>query len=392
MLACLLFPNHGKLHRQAHYKGTIAVKNLEMPNSSINIFDLEAVAKTKLTTLAYDYYSSGACDEQTLSANMAAFQNIWLRPRMLVDVSNRDMTTTVLGHKVAAPILIAPAAFQGLAHADGELATARAAEKFGTTMVLSTLSNNSIEEVREATTGNLWFQLYVYKDKGVTKSLIERAEASGYTALVLTVDSPLLGRRERDVRNKFNLPAGLVCKNLLGNYLEQLPTGSHESSLAAYISSLYDTSLTWKDLAWFKSITKLPVIVKGILRGDDAALAIEYGADGIVVSNHGGRQLDTTVPTIHALPEVVEAVDDRVEVYLDGGIRRGTDILKAIAFGARAVLIGRPFLWGLAVAGQSGVFTVLDMLKSEFDLSMALSGCRTISDITPDLIDTTYRR
>jgi 4-hydroxymandelate oxidase len=368
------------------------VKNLEMPNSSINIFDLEAVAKTKLTTLAYDYYSSGACDEQTLSANMAAFQNIWLRPRMLVDVSNRDMTTTVLGNKVAAPILIAPAAFQGLAHADGELATARAAEKFGTTMVLSTLSNNSIEEVREATTGNLWFQLYVYKDKGVTKSLIERAEASGYTALVLTVDSPLLGRRERDVRNKFNLPAGLVCKNLLGNYLEQLPTGSHESSLAAYISSLYDTSLTWKDLLWFKSITKLPVIVKGILRGDDAARAIEYGADGIVVSNHGGRQLDTTIPTIHALPEIVEAVGDRVEVYLDGGIRRGTDILKAIAFGARAVLIGRPFLWGLAVAGQSGVLTVLDMLKSEFDLSMALSGCRTISDITPDLIDTKYRR
>ncbi len=368
------------------------MKNLEMPNTSINIFDLESVAKTKLTTLAYDYYASGACDEKTLLANMSAFQDIWLRPRMLVDVSNRDMSTTVLGHKVSAPILIAPAAFQGLAHADGELATARAAEKFGTTMILSTLSNHSIEEVRDAAAGNLWFQLYVYKDKGVTKSLIERAEKAGYTALVLTVDSPLLGRRERDVRNKFNLPAGLVCKNFIGNYLEQLPGGSPDSGLAAYISSLYDTSLSWKDLLWFKSITKLPVLVKGILRGDDAARAIEYGADGIIVSNHGGRQLDTTVPTIHALPEVVEAVNDQIEVYMDGGIRRGTDILKAIALGARAVLIGRPMLWGLAVAGQSGVLTVLDMLKSEFDLSMALSGCATISDITPDLIDTKFRK
>ncbi len=368
------------------------MKNLEMPNNSINVFDLEAVAKTKLTTLAFDYYSSGACDEKTLSANMTAFQDIWLRPRMLVDVSNRDMTTTVLGQKISAPIMIAPAAFQCLAHAAGELATARAADKFGTTMVLSTLANYSIEEVREATSGNLWFQLYVYKDKGVTRSLIERAEKAGYTALVLTVDSPLLGRRERDVRNKFNLPTGLVCKNLIGNYLEQLPTGSNDSGLAAYISSLYDTSLTWKDLAWFKSITKLPVIVKGILRGDDAARAIEYGADAIVVSNHGGRQLDTTIPTIQALPEVIEAIDNRIEVYMDGGIRRGTDILKAIALGARAVLIGRPFLWGLAVAGQSGVLTVLEMLRSEFDLSMALSGCQSIGDITPDLIAAEYPR
>jgi len=214
------------------------------------------------------------------------------------------MTTTVLGRKIAAPIIIAPAAFQGLAHPEGELATARAAEKFGTTMVLSTLSNHSIEEVREAATGNLWFQLYVYKDKGVTKSLIERAENAGYTALVLTVDSPLLGRRERDVRNKFNLPAGLVCKNFIGNYLEQLPGDSAESGLAAYIASLYDTSLSWKDLAWFKSITKLPVLVKGILRGDDAARAIEYGADGIIVSNHGGRQLDTTVPKSTRFPKL----------------------------------------------------------------------------------------
>ncbi len=368
------------------------MKNLEMPNTSINIFDLEEVAKTKLTTLAYDYYSSGACDENTLRANIEAFQEIWLRPRMLVDVSKRDMTTTVLGHKVSAPILIAPAAFQGLAHADGELATARAADKFGTTMILSTLANHSIEEVRAAASGNLWFQLYVYKDKDVTRSLVERAEAAGYTALVLTVDSPLLGRRERDVRNKFKLPAGLVCKNFIGNYLEQLPGDSAESGLAAYISSLYDTSLSWKDLAWFKSITKLPVLVKGILRADDAERAIEYGADGIIVSNHGGRQLDTTIPTIYALPEVVEAVGGRVEIFVDGGIRRGTDVLKAIALGARAVLIGRPMLWGLAVAGQSGVQTVLEMLKTEFDLSMALSGCPTIRDITPDLIDKRYRK
>ncbi|HEY9676447.1 MAG TPA: alpha-hydroxy acid oxidase [Drouetiella sp.] len=368
------------------------MKNLEMPNSSINIFDLEAVAKTKLSTLAYDYYSSGACDEKTLAANIAAFQDVWLRPRMLVDVSQRSMETTILGNSISAPIILAPAAFQGLADAEGERASARAAQKFGTTMCLSTLANFSIEEVRDASKGNLWFQLYVYKDKSVTRSLIERAEAAGYTALVLTVDSPLLGRRERDVRNKFNLPAGLVCKNLIGNYLEQLPPGGPDSGLASYIASLYDTSLTWKDLEWFKSITKLPVVVKGILRGDDANRAIEYGAGAIVVSNHGGRQLDTTIPTIHALPEVVSAVGGRVEVYLDGGIRRGTDVLKALALGARAVLIGRPFLWGLAVAGQSGVSTVLEMLRSEFDLAMALSGCATIGDITPDLVDRTYKQ
>ena len=366
--------------------------NMETAAEPVNVFDLEAQAKAKLTPLAFDYYAGGACDEKTLSANVTAYADIWLRPRMLVDVSKRDLTTTVLDQHISAPIVIAPLAFQRLAHAQGELATVRAAGKFGTIMILSTLATHSIEEVAAEASGNLWFQLYVYKDRGITRRLVERAEAAGCKALVITLDSTLLGRRERDVRNNFHLPHGLSCKNLEGMASENFPQTANGSGLATYINSLYDTSLTWKDFAWFKSITKLPVLAKGILRADDAHRAIEHGAEGIIVSNHGGRQLDTTIPTIKALPEVIAAVDGRTEVYVDGGIRRGTDILKCIAYGARAVLIGRPVLWGLTVGGEAGVGSVLEMLRAELDLSMGLSGCPSVNEITPDLLYTNGTR
>lgn len=352
----------------------------------LNAEELEALARAKLPKMAYDYYSSGAEDEITLLKNRTAFSTIGLRPRMLVDVSNRSMATTVMGEAVSMPILVAPTAFHALAHPDRELATTRACGRLNTVMTLSTLATSSIEEVTQAASAPVWFQLYVYKDRGITRNLIERAESHGCKALVVTVDSPMLGRRERDVRNRFHLPPHLELKNLSPLNLQSVPATQGGSGLAHYISSLYDVSLTWKDLEWMASLTKLPVLVKGILRADDACHALDFGARGIVVSNHGGRQLDTAVPSIRALPEVVQAVEGKAEVFVDGGIRRGTDILKAIALGARAVLIGRPVLWGLAINGEEGVVSALEMLRHELDLAMVLSGCPTLDSITEDLI------
>lgn len=357
--------------------------------SIINLLELEALAKDRLPQAAFDYYVSGANDEITLRENREAFSRIFLRPKMLVDVSNRDLSATVLGEKISMPIIVAPMAFQQLAHPEGELAMTRAAGKAGTIMTLSTLATCSIEEVGQAATGPLWFQLYVYKDRGITRSLVERAEAAGFKAIVLTVDSPILGRRERDVKNRFHLPPNLSVKNLMNAAMHEIPTDATGSGLAAYISSLYDTALTWKDVEWLRSITKLPVLVKGVLRGDDAVRSVEHGASGIIVSNHGGRQLDTVPATITVLPEIVEAVRGKAEVLVDGGIRRGTDVLKAIAYGAKAVLVGRPLIWGLAIDGQNGAGLALELLRQELDLALALSGCPSTESISNDLI---YRK
>jgi 4-hydroxymandelate oxidase len=253
-------------------------------------------------------------------------------------------------------------------------------------MVLSTLSTVPVEEVRAATAAPLWFQLYVYQDREMTRALVARVEAAGCQALVLTVDTPLLGRRERDVRNRFSLPPDVTIAHAMPGGQQTIPHAPADSGLAVQASRTIDPSLTWDDVAWLRSITRLPLVLKGIVRGDDAARAVERGAAGIVVSNHGGRQLDTTVATIRALPEVVEAVAGRAEVLLDGGVRRGTDVLKALALGARAVLVGRPMLWGLALGGEGGAAQVLRILRDELDLAMALCGCRTIAEITPDLI------
>ena len=355
----------------------------------LNVFELEAIARERLSPEAYDYYAGGAHDEVTLRENRAAYDRVSIAYRVLVDVSRRDLTTSVLGQPVAMPVLVAPTAFHRLATPEGELATARAAGAAGTVMTLSTLSTTRIEEVVAAASGPVWFQLYVYRDRGATEGLVRRAEAAGCRALVLTVDAPLLGRRERDVRNRFRLPPGLAVANLLPEGYGEMPPAAADSGLAAYVASFLDPALTWRDVAWLRSITELPVLVKGIIRPDDALRAAEAGAAGVVVSNHGGRQLDTSPATLDVLPEIVDALTahgHRIEVLMDGGVRRGTDILKALALGARAVLVGRPVLWGLAADGEAGALSVLRLLRDELDLAMALAGAPTVAGITRDLV------
>jgi 4-hydroxymandelate oxidase len=355
------------------------------PADAVNLSDFERCAAERLERVAFEYYASGAHDEITLRENHAAFERIALRYRVLVDVSRREMATSVLGQRVSMPILVAPTAFHKMAHADGELAVARAAGEAGTVMILSTLSNTPVEEVVAQAAGPVWFQLYVYKDRGATRELVERAAQAGARGLVLTVDAPLLGSRERDVRNQFALPEGLRVENLHGARAE-VPRPELGSGLARYFAELVDPSLGFADLEWLASLSALPLVVKGLVRGDDAARAVEQGAKAVVVSNHGGRQLDTAPATIDVLAEVVESVAGRAEVYLDGGVRRGTDVVKALALGAHAVLVGRPILWGLACAGQAGVRRVLELLHGELDLAMALCGCPTLADISADLL------
>jgi 4-hydroxymandelate oxidase len=353
----------------------------------INLFEYQTLAAQQLPQMALDYYASGAWDEITLRDNRAAFERYKLRPRMLVDVSQRDLTTTILGQSLPSPILIAPMAFQCLAHPDGEVATAKAAAKLGSVMVLSTLSTRSIEDVASVRNSTpQWFQLYVHRDRGLTRALVERAYAAGFQALCLTIDVPVLGRRERDTHNQFVLPDGMELANF--SRLNDLEIGFKpgESGLFAYVVEQFNPSLTWADLEWLRSLSPLPLVLKGILRGDDAIRAREYGASAVIVSNHGGRQLDSAIASIDALSEVVAAVGNQIDVLVDGGIRRGTDVLKALALGAKAVLLGRPVLWGLAVGGEAGVEHVLNLLLNELDLAMALSGCAKLQDIDSSLV------
>lgn len=352
----------------------------------VNVYDFEAVARERLDPIAYDYYASGANDEITLRENRAAFDRIRLQYRVLVDVSRRDPTTTALGQRVSMPILVGPTAFHRMAHPGGEVATVRAAGRAGTVMILSTLSNCAVEEVTAAATGPVWFQLYAYRDREVTRELVARVEAAGCSALVLTADAPVLGRRERDIRNQFQLPPGLAVANLTAAGMGDLPKEASGSGLAAYFATLLDASLTWDVVDWLCAASRLPVLVKGIVRPDDAIRAVDHGASGVVVSNHGGRQLDTAPATIDVLPGVVEAVAGRAEVLIDGGVRRGTDVVKAVALGARATMVGRPVLWGLAAGGQGGVERVLEILREELDTALALCGCPSIDAISPNLV------
>lgn len=356
-----------------------------MSERPINLFDYERAAREVLPKNALDYYASGAHDEVTLRENRAAYERIQIAYRVLVDVSRRDLSTRVLGHAASMPLLVAPTAFHKLAHPDGELATARAAGAAAIPMVLSTLSNTPMEEVVAAASGPVFFQLYVYRDRGATTALIRRAEAAGCAALVLTVDAPLLGTRERDRRNRFALPPELSVANLTAAGKERLPTVG-DSGLAAYVAQQLDPSLSFDDLAWLREQTELPLVVKGVVRADDAVRCAERGVRAIVVSNHGGRQLDTSPPTIEVLPEIADAVGHRVEILVDGGVRRGTDVLKALALGARAVLIGRPILWALAAGGQPAVEHVLAILREELDLAMALAGCPNVAAASRDLV------
>lgn len=354
----------------------------------INLFDFEKAAAERLSSMAYDYYRSGSFDEITLRENREAYDRIRLRYRVLKDVSDRDHSTELLGQTVAMPILIAPTAFHQLAHPEGEIATARAAAAAGTIMTLSTLSNCSIERVMAAAGGPVWFQLYVYRDREATKGLVKRAAESGCQAIVLTVDAQVWGTRERDVRNRFHLPDGLEVANLHPAGFQALREAAGDSGLAEYVVSMFDTTLSWPDLAWLAEISDLPILIKGIVHPEDARLAVEHGASGVIVSNHGGRQLDTSIATIQALPHVAAAVDGRVPVLVDGGVRRGTDVLKALALGADSVLVGRPVLWGLAVDGEQGVRRVLEILRKELDIALALCGCRTPGDVDAGLLAT----
>jgi 4-hydroxymandelate oxidase len=352
---------------------------------SLKDFETEAIHQLDAMTLAY--YASGADEEQTLQHNQKAWQKIRLRPRGFVDVSTIDPTTTVLGQKISFPLLISPMAFQQLAHPNGEAEMASAAGKAGTIYCLSTISNIPMAKVVESTLGPVWFQLYVDRDRSRAKQLVQKAKDSGCQALIVTVDTPLLGNRERDVRLGFSMPPHLRLPNLPNAGKELTETSEDpNSALANFAKNSLDSSLTWKDFESFVNSTDLPVIAKGILRADDARRAVDHGAKAVIVSNHGGRQLDTAIPTAWALPEVVRAVGDEVEVYVDGGIRKGTDILKAISLGANAVLVGRPLLWGLSVNGAAGCRSVLEILEKEFKLAMALSGSPTINHCTKDLI------
>jgi 4-hydroxymandelate oxidase len=351
----------------------------------LNVADYARAARTKLAPDVFDYYEGGALDEITLRENAAGWDRLKLYYRVLAGVGTRDMTTTVLGQPVSMPILVAPTAFHKLACDQGEIAMAKAAKSAGTLFILSSLSNTAMESVYADAGGPRWFQLYIYKEREITLELLKRAESAGAEAIVLTVDAPGLGTRERDTRNNFRLPDALTVENLaplgMGNFPEVKGSG-----LAAYVRENFKQDLGFDDLDWLCGSTGLPVVVKGVVRGDDARRAVEHGAAAVVVSNHGGRQLDTAPATCEALPHVVEAAADLCEIYVDGGIRRGSDALKAIALGARAVLVGRAILWGLCVAGEQGATNVLEILRRELDEAMLLCGCTKLSDIDGTLL------
>jgi isopentenyl diphosphate isomerase/L-lactate dehydrogenase-like FMN-dependent dehydrogenase len=341
------------------------------------VADYESLAESTLEAGAFGYYAGGAGDERALAENMAAWGRLRLRPRVLVDVTAVSAATTVLGTPVSMPLLVAPTAIQRLAHADGEPGMARAAAAAGTLMCLSTLATATPAEVAAAAPGAArWFQLYVFRDRGVTRSLVEQAAEHGYGAIVLTVDAPRLGRRERDLRTAFRVPQDITVPSVAA------ALGSWEGATPLQLLEMIDPSLTWDDLEELRSLAPLPLVLKGIQTAEDASLACEHGVDALVVSNHGGRQLDAVAATAELLPEVVDAVAGRLEVYVDGGIRRGSDAVKALALGARAVLAGRAPLWGLACGGEAGARRVLELLRDEIELALALCGCTSPDAVT----------
>jgi 4-hydroxymandelate oxidase len=352
---------------------------------AFSLCDMEREAQQRLDPAIYDYFAGGADGEITVRSNGAAFARVGLLPRVLRGAGPARLETTILNCQISMPVLIAPTAFHKLAHPEGERATARAAAAAGTIMIVSMASTVAIEEVAEAARNaeagksNLWFQIYIQPDLSFTESIIRRAEAAGCSAVVVTVDSPTFGRRKRDLRNGFNdLPSGMWCENL-----REHTNGNGRSEVRQII---FSPDLSWKSIEWLRKVTDLKIVLKGILHPEDAKLAVRHGADAVLVSNHGGRQLDTVPATIDLLTAIVDAVDGRIPLLLDGGIRRGTDVLKALALGASAVAIGRPVLWGLALDGEAGVERVLEMLRSELDRAVTLCGCTSVHDLTPDLL------
>lgn len=352
--------------------------------SLLNLDDYERAARDRLEGSIYDYVAGGALDEITLTENRTAYDQWRFRPRAMVGVEHRDLTVDILGDTLSLPIGVSPSAFHQLVHPDGELATARAAGASGTVMCVSAMATVSLEEIAAVASGPLWFQTYIFRDRAFTIDLAARARAARYRALVVTVDTPVLGRRERDFRNKFELPPGIEMRNL------ELPSaiaGSYESPMVRFINEQIDPSLTWRDVEEFIQTVQMPVFVKGILHPGDALLAAQSGASGVIVSNHGGRQLDGAVATLDALPEIVSATSNTtLDIIVDGGIRRGADVVKALALGAKMVMVGRSILWGLAVDGEAGGRAVLEILRREFDTALALIGCPRAVDLNMDYL------
>ena len=349
-----------------------------------SVMDFEPLAQARLSHMAYEYLSAGASDEITMRWNKEAFDKIRLRPRVLVDVSELDTGLNLYEKFIPHPILLAPCAYHGLFHPAGELETARGANKGDATFVISTMASVCVEDIVRACKPPPWFQLYVQPDKGYTKELIQRIENAGCAALCVTVDTPVIGTRNREARVKFRLPETLRRPHLepvLGK-----GETTHRPKDGQIYSSFFSPSLNWNDIEWMKLFVRVPLLLKGVMSGDDAEIAAQVGVEGLIVSNHGARNLDTVPAAIEALPEVVEAIAGRMPVLLDGGVRRGIDVLKAIALGATAVLIGRPYLYGLSAAGADGVAKVLSILRTELAMAMALTGCTSLAKITQSVL------
>ncbi|MFN8524189.1 MAG: alpha-hydroxy acid oxidase [Chloroflexota bacterium] len=367
----------------------------------LNIDDLRRRAQRRLPRALFDYIDGGSDDERTLRANQADFARYTFRPRVLVDVSQRDQSTTVLGQRIASPFILAPTGFTGVFWPRAEVEAARAAAAKGLIFTLSTMSIASIEEVAANAPGPLWYQLYVWRDREIVRSLIERAQTSGYTALVVTVDTPVLGQRERDSRNGLILPPRISARNVLdsarklswlrgllghprptfGNFVGTAGVNHDAISLASFTTQQFSPAVSWDDLDWFRTIWKGPLAIKGVMCAEDAEIAVDRGIDAIIVSNHGGRQLDSAPSTIEVLPEIADAVRGRAEVLLDGGIRRGSDVVKAVALGARACLVGKAFNYGVASDGQRGAERAIDILSTEIDRTLALLGRPTLDKL-----------
>lgn len=351
------------------------------PELLASLADFEKAARDRMSTMAYEYVSGGAGDELTLKWNQSAYTDIKLRPRVLVDVSHINTTVRLFGREFPHPILLAPTAYHKLVHPEGEIATVRGAAVARAAMIVSSFATVKFEDIARAAAGSpVWFQLYVQPDRGFTRALVQRAEAAGCQALCLTVDTPVLGARNREARIAFSLPEGMTRANLEG--LSGInASAAHRPPEGAIYSAVLEPRLTWKDVDWLRGFAKVPVLIKGVLDADDAKRAVEAGVAGLIVSNHGARNLDTVPATVTALPPIADIVAGRIPILIDGGIRRGTDVLKALALGASAVAIGRPYLYGLAVDGSAGVTRVVQILLTELEMAMALTGRTTLAAI-----------
>lgn len=372
----------------------------------LTIAELKTLAQRRVPKMFFQYADSGSWTESTYRANEADFAKIKLRQRVLVDMSDRSLATTMVGQKASMPVALAPTGLTGMQHADGEMLAARAAEEFGIPFTLSTMSICSIEDIASVTKQPFWFQLYVMKDRDFVLNLIQRAKAAKCSALVLTADLQILGQRHNDIRNGLSAPPKMTAKNLwqmatrpgwcmgmrktkrrsFGNIIGHAKDISDMTTLSHWTHSQFDPKLSWSDVAWIKEQWGGPLIIKGILDVEDAKAAVDVGADAIIVSNHGGRQLDGAHSSISMLPRIVDAVGDRIEVHMDGGIRSGQDVLKAIAFGAKGTFIGRPFLYGLGAMGKEGVTLALEIIRKELDISMALCGKRDIKAVDRSIL------